>query len=61
MDKVVQKTIDRITKKGRVAGTVANINSYEWAMKTGASFFLSGTLDWINKGFNDFNDVVNNL
>ena len=61
VDKVVQKTIDRITKKGRVAGTVANINSYEWAMQTGARFFLSGTLDWINKGFHDFNETLDNL
>ena len=61
VDKLVQKTIDRITKKGKVAGTVANINSYEWAMQTGARFFLSGTLDWINEGFNDFNSLVEKL
>ena len=61
VDKLVQETIHRITKKGRVAGTVANINSYEWAMKTGAKFFLSGALDWIHKGFLEFNDHVSNL
>jgi len=61
VDKLVQETIDRITKKGRVAGTVANINSYEWAMKTGAKFFLSGALDWIHKGFSEFNEHVSTL
>ena len=50
-----------LTDKGKVAGTVANIHSYEWAMQTGARFFLSGTLDWINKGFKDFNSMVENL
>ena len=61
VDKVVQETINRITKKGRVAGTVANINSYEWAMQTGARFFLSGALDWIGKGFNEFNELAEKL
>ena len=50
--KVVQNTIDRITKAGKVAGTVASITSYEWAMQTGARFFLSGAIDWIYQGFN---------
>ena len=59
--KVVQETIERITNKDKVAGTVANINSYEWAMQTGAKFFLSGALDWINKGFLEFNEVLENL
>ena len=59
--KVVQETIERITNKDKVAGTVANINSYEWAMQTEARFFLSGALDWINKGFLDFNEVLENL
>ena len=61
VDKVVQETIDRITKKGRVAGTVANINSYEWAMQTGARFFLSGALDWINYGFKEFNEFLEKI
>ena len=56
--KIVQEVINRITKKGRVAGTVANASSYEWAMQTGARFFLSGALDWINHGFDDFNDFL---
>ena len=59
--KVVQETIERITNKGKVAGTVANINSYEWAMQTGAKFFLSGALDWINLGFVEFNKIAENL
>jgi 2-keto-3-deoxy-L-rhamnonate aldolase RhmA len=61
VNKVVQETINRITKKGRVAGTVANIYSYEWAMQTGARFFLSGTLDWIGKGFNEFKELSEKL
>ena len=61
VNKVVQNTINRITNKGRTAGTVANINSYEWAMQTGASFFLSGALDWINQGFIEFNQYLNKL
>ncbi|KAA1289718.1 MAG: hypothetical protein EGP09_05870 [SAR202 cluster bacterium] len=61
VNKVVQNTINRITNKDRTAGTVANINSYEWAMQTGASFFLSGALDWINQGFIEFNQYLNKL
>ena len=61
VDKVVQETISRITKKGKIAGTVANINSYEWAMQTGARFFLSGALDWINEGFNEFNQFIDKV
>ena len=59
--KVVQETIKRITNKGKVAGTVASISSFEWAMQTEARFFLSGALDWINKGFLEFNEVLENL
>ena len=59
--KVVQETIKRITNKGKVAGTVANINSYEWAMQTGARFFLSGALDWINQGYLEFINLTKNL
>ncbi len=59
--KVVQETINRITDKGKVAGTVANLTGYEWAMKTGARFFLSGALDWIDQGFKEFNSIVNRL
>ena len=61
VNKVVQNTINRITNKGKTAGTVANINSYEWAMNTGARFFLSGALDWIHQGFLDFNEKVKTL
>ena len=56
--KVVQNTIDRITKAGKVAGTVASLTSYEWAMQTGARFFLSGAIDWIHQGFNEFMVVI---
>ena len=59
--KTVQDTIDKITSKGRVAGTVASINSYEWAMQTGAKFFLSGAIDWINYGFTEFNEEVKKI
>ena len=61
MRKTVKNTIDRITKAGRVAGTVASITSYEWAMQTGARFFLSGAIDWIHLGFNEFNSIVRKI
>ena len=59
--KTVRDTIDRITKAGRVAGTVASISSYEWAMQTGARFFLSGAIDWIYQAFNEFNSIVRKI
>ena len=59
--KVVQNTIDRITKAGKVAGTVASLNSYEWAMQRGARFFLSGAIDWVQQGFNEFNQLVEKI
>ena len=58
---IVQNTIQRITEKGKVAGTVANLSSYEWAMQTGARFFLSGALDWIEEGFIEFNDLLDEI
>ena len=56
--KVVQETINRITKKGKIAGTVANLSSYEWSMQTGAKFFLSGSLDWISEGYAEFIEIA---
>ena len=58
---VVQNTINQITKTGKVAGTVASSTSYEWAMQTGARFFLSGAIDWIYQGFNEFNSIVRKI
>ena len=61
VQKVVQDTISKITAKGRTAGTVASLSNYEWAMKTGARFFLSGALDWIYSGFTEFNQSLEQL
>ena len=61
VQKVVQDTITKITAKGRTAGTVASLSNYEWAMKTGARFFLSGALDWIYSGFTEFNQSLEQL
>ena len=61
VQKVVQDTITKITAKGRTAGTVASLSNYEWAMKTGARFFLSGALDWIYSGFTEFNQTLEQL
>ena len=61
VQKVVQDTISKITAKGRTAGTVASLSNYEWAMKTGARFFLSGALDWIYSGFTEFNQTLEQL
>ena len=61
VQKVVQDTITKITAKGRTAGTVASLSNYEWAMKTGARFFLSGALDWIYDGFTEFNQTLEKL
>ena len=61
VQKVVQDTISKITAKGRTAGTVASLSNYEWAMKTGARFFLSGALDWIYSGFTEFNQTLKKL
>ena len=59
--KVVQETIERITNKGKIAGTVANLSSFEWSMQTGAKFFLSGALDWIAEGYDEFIEIVQKL
>ena len=59
--KVVQETINRIAKKGKIAGTVANLSSYEWSMQTGAKFFLSGALDWITEGYGEFIEIAQKL
>ena len=59
--KVVQETINRITNKGKIAGTVANLSSYKWAMQTGAKFFLSGALDWISEGYDEFIEIAQKL
>ena len=61
VQKVVQDTITKIIAKGRTAGTVASLSNYEWAMKTGARFFLSGALDWIYSGFTEFNQTLKQL
>jgi len=61
VQKVVQDTITKIIAKGRTAGTVASLSNYEWAMKTGARFFLSGALDWIYSGFTEFNQTLEQL
>ena len=61
VQKVVQDTITKIIAKGRTAGTVASLSNYEWAMKTGARFFLSGALDWIYSGFTEFNQTLEKL
>ena len=61
VQKVVQDTITKITAKGRTAGTVASLSNYQWAMKTGARFFLSGALDWIYSGFTEFNQSLEQL
>jgi 4-hydroxy-2-oxoheptanedioate aldolase len=61
VQKVVQDTITKITAKGRTAGTVASLSNYQWAMKTGARFFLSGALDWIYSGFTEFNQTLEQL
>ena len=61
VQKVVQDTITKITAKRRTAGTVASLSNYEWAMKTGARFFLSGALDWIYSGFTEFNQTLEQL
>ena len=61
VQRVVQDTITKITAKGRTAGTVASLSNYEWAMKTGARFFLSGALDWIYSGFTEFNQTLEQL
>ena len=61
VQKVVQDTITKIIAKGRTAGTVAILSNYEWAMKTGARFFLSGALDWIYSGFTEFNQTLEQL
>jgi len=61
VQKVVQDTITKITAKGRTAGTVASLSNYEWAMQTGARFFLSGALDWIYSGFTEFNQTLEKL
>ena len=61
VQKVVQDTITKIIAKGRTAGTVASLSNYEWAMKTGARFFLSGALDWIYSGFTEFNQTLEHL
>jgi len=61
VQKVVQDTISKIIAKGRTAGTVASLSNYEWAMKTGARFFLSGALDWIYSGFTEFNQTLEQL
>ena len=61
VQKVVQDTITKIIVKGRTAGTVASLSNYEWAMKTGARFFLSGALDWIYSGFTEFNQSLEQL
>jgi len=61
VQKVVQDTISKITAKGRTAGTVASLSNYQWAMKTGARFFLSGALDWIYSGFTEFNQTLEQL
>jgi len=61
VQKVVQDTITKIIAKGRTAGTVASLSNYEWAMKTGARFFLSGALDWIYYGFTEFNQTLEQL
>ena len=61
VQKVVQDTITKIIVKGRTAGTVASLSNYEWAMKTGARFFLSGALDWIYSGFTEFNQTLEQL
>ena len=61
VQKVVQDTITKIIAKGRTAGTVASLSNYEWAMQTGARFFLSGALDWIYSGFTEFNQTLEQL
>ena len=61
VQKVVQDTITKIIAKGRTACTVASLSNYEWAMKTGARFFLSGALDWIYNGFTEFNQTLEQL
>tara|TARA_B100001179_G_scaffold84728_1_gene59838 strand:+ start:1313 stop:2062 length:750 start_codon:yes stop_codon:yes gene_type:complete len=61
VQRVVQDTITKIIAKGRTAGTVASLSNYEWAMKTGARFFLSGALDWIYSGFTEFNQTLEQL
>ena len=61
VQKVVQDTITKIIAKGRTAGTVASLSNYEWAMKTGARFFLSGALDWIYDGFTELNQTLEQL
>ena len=61
VQKGVQDTITKIIAKGRTAGTVASLSNYEWAMKTGARFFLSGALDWIYSGFTEFNQTLEQL
>ena len=58
VQKTVQDSIDKIVSKGKIAGTVANSTNYEWAMKTGAKFFLSGALDWIQTGYLEFNKII---
>ena len=58
VQKTVQDSIDKIVSKGKIAGTVANSTNYEWAMKTGAKFFLSGALDWIQNGYLEFNKII---
>ena len=59
--KVVQETINKITNKGKIAGTVANLSSYEWAMQTGAKFYLSGALDWISEVYDEFIEIAQKL
>ena len=61
VQRVVQDTIAKIIAKGRTAGTVATLSNYEWAMQTGARFFLSGALDWIYSGFTEFNQTLEQL
>ena len=61
VQRVVQDTITKIIAKGRTAGTVASLSNYEWAMQTGARFFLSGALDWIYSGFTEFNQTLEQL
>ena len=58
VQKTVQDSIDKIVSKGKIAGTVANSTNYEWAMKTGAKFFLSGALDWIQNGYLELNKII---
>jgi hypothetical protein len=33
----------------------------KWAMQTGARFFLSGAIDWVQQGFNEFNELVEKI